>query len=466
MMAGGKKPWRLEDLVDFERALHQSPSVDAEVGREVREGLRNREFQGNEKAQRRWGMRRWLESKADKVAGKRVVGATQILGVILFIVTFLIGVGIVRGLVHEFEHEGTTQFKGFNLWVLLMGTLGIQWLFLMGSLFGFFVVRRFTGGLGFFRQLLAKGVQKLAGNVDTQSWQSIFGQKVQQRTAGAWRLGRVVQFGGVGLNLGLISGFFGVLWFLQVGFYWESTLPMFGRDSLHQVTHFLSLGIDPFRPSVEVVERSQRLAGRSLSHEHGDALWPMFFLFVLFLWGLLPRLILWGFSVYQEKKALAAVDFQDPEHRKLWRQLTRVERTVVIDGPSDGVVLLDVGGLSLEIEKLRPFLLQTLRVNPEKEYSVSVLDAAEERDAWEAMKKAPCGVILLVEGWSLSPKQMTILIERIRKSAGEETVLRVLVMGDGLTAPSEGDFTQWQRWVDGLRDPKLECVAFEEGSLS
>ena len=127
----------------------------------------------------------------------------------------------------------------------------------------------------------------------------------------------------------------------------------------------------------------------------------------------------------------------------------------------DGVELLDVGGLGLETAEIRPFLLQKLRVNPEKKYAVGVLDASEEQEAWAAMRTAPCGVVMLVEGWSLSPKQMVALIGKIRGEAGADTVLRVLVLGDGIEAPSEEDFQIWQEFIDGLRDPRLECVAYE-----
>ena len=165
----------------------------------------------------------------------------------------------------------------------------------------------------------------------------------------------------------------------------------------------------------------------------------------------------------KERRTLAALEFQEVAHRKLWRELSRVERMVTMEGMKDGVVLLDVGGLGLETGEIRPFLLKHLRVNPEKSYSVGILDAAEEREAWEAIRSAPCGVVMLVEGWSLSPKQMTVLIERIRREAGQETVLRVLVLGDGLVAPDDEDFKAWQDFVDGLRDPHLECVSFEGG---
>jgi hypothetical protein len=34
-------------------------------------------------------------------------------------------------------------------------------------------------------------------------------------------------------------------------------------------------------------------------------------------------------------------------------------------------------------------------------------------------------------------------------------------MGDGIAPPDADDFKTWQEFVDGMRDPKLECVAFE-----
>jgi hypothetical protein len=132
-----------------------------------------------------------------------------------------------------------------------------------------------------------------------------------------------------------------------------------------------------------------------------------------------------------------------------------------MEGMKDGVVLLEVGGLALQTEEIRPFLLRKLRVNPEKKFGVGVLDESEEREAWEAMRAAPRGVVLVVEGWNLSPKEMTNLFARIRREAGEATVMRVLVLGDGLEAPGEEEFSAWREFIDGLRDPQLECVAYE-----
>ncbi|YCM44192.1 DUF2868 domain-containing protein [Verrucomicrobiaceae bacterium 227] len=452
-MAAGKKGWNLEDLVDFEVAVHQSPGVEAEVGREVREGLRS--MSGDELEKRRWGFKQWLQSK--KVgSGMKVVGVTRFVALVLLVVTFLLGVGVVRGMVTSVHGR-----MALNMWVLLAGTVGIQWVILLGGLMAFFVLRYWTGGLGWMKDALSSMVRKLAGKVSPEAWQALIQGKGKQPSALAWRLTRILQVGGVGFNLGLMGGLFGVLFFMDVAFYWESSLSQFGGESLGRVTRFLA-GIWG-GSGLSDLQVSQL---RDVSEVQVKGAWNAFFSFIfaaLFVWGLLPRVLFWAIAVVQERRTLAALDFQEVAHRKLWRDLSRVERMVTMEGMKDGVVLLDVGGLGLKTEEIRPFLLKNLRVNPEKSYAVGVLDAAEEREAWEAMRSAPCGVVMLVEGWSLSPKQMTALIERIRREAGDETVLRVLVLGDGLVAPDEEDFKGWQGFVDGLRDPRLECVSFQGG---
>ena len=123
MAAGKKVAWSLEDLVDFEVAVQQSPRVDAEVGRQIREGMRT--LDQSDLGERRWGFQEWLRSKK-RGSGAKVVAVTRFLGLVLLAVTFLVGVGVVRGVV-----TGGTGQSALNIWVLLAGTIGIQWLILL-----------------------------------------------------------------------------------------------------------------------------------------------------------------------------------------------------------------------------------------------------------------------------------------------------------------------------------------------
>ena len=182
------------------------------------------------------------------------------------------------------------------------------------------------------------------------------------------------------------------------------------------------------------------------------------------VWGLLPRLVMWLACGWGERRSLARLDFQEARHRELWRQVTRVERSLGTEGPADGVVLLDVGGIGIEVEAVKEFLLRRMRVNPEALHAAAVLDAATEAAAWRAIRKAALGVVFLVEGWALSPKQMTAIYQRVR-AGGKDRTLRFLVLGEiteGVPgAPSDEEFAQWKQFVDGLRDPWTEVVAYE-----
>lgn len=458
-MAVGRKAWNLENLVDFEVAVHQSAGVDETVGREIRKGLGERKF-GDERAKRRWGLLEWLSSKPRIGAGGKVVSVLRLMALVLLVVTFLLGVGVIRGMVTTFHGNAA-----LNIWVLLAGTIGVQWLLLLIGLVSFLLLRYWIGGVGWLKEAVSSLVKRSLGKVSPEAWQSLVHGKGRQPTALAWRMARTLQVSGIGFNLGLIGGLFGVLWFQDVEFYWETSLSQFGGDSLRHLTAMMAgvwggSGLSP----AEILELKNIPKA-----EQGQGSWDEFMEFIfmaLAVWGMLPRVILWGLAIWKERKVLGELEFQDASHRKLWRELSRVERTVAMEGMKDGVVLLDVGGLGIPTEELRPFLLKQLRVNPEKSYAVGILDVEEEQEAWAAMRNAPCGVVLLVEAWSLSPKQMTALIERIRREAGEETVLRILVIGDALQAPEADEFAAWQSFVDGLRDGGLECIAFQKGDKS
>ena len=211
-------------------------------------------------------------------------------------------------------------------------------------------------------------------------------------------------------------------------------------------------------------EEEYSLLGKHFHEAAGGRQWWPYLAMCLSVWGLIPRLGAWVICLGGEKRALGGLDFQEPRHRELWRQLTRVERNLMTEGPEDGVVLLDVGGIGIATDAVKEFLLRGMRVNPEGLYAAAILDAEAEAEAWTAIRKAPLGVVFLVEGWALSPKQMTAIYQRVR-AGGMDRLLRFLVLGeirDGVpAAPSTEEFAQWKDFVDGLRDPSAEVVAYE-----
>ncbi len=84
----------------------------------------------------------------------------------------------------------------------------------------------------------------------------------------------------------------------------------------------------------------------------------------------------------------------------------------------------------------------------------------------QALAKAPAGVVLLAEGWSLSPPRMVALHGRIRAAAGPDVPVKFLVAnataGDQPSAVTAPEQIEWARFTDSLRDPAAEVFFFSE----
>ncbi len=218
-------------------------------------------------------------------------------------------------------------------------------------------------------------------------------------------------------------------------------------------------------PNAAIIHASRWLPGRSTGLASGPAAWWEFLLMVTLVWGLLPRAFLWLLAWRAGQKALATIDFQGRHHRVLWREITAHERTEIHEKPLDGVLVLDVGGSGLSEISLRPFLLRRLRVHPTAWKSVAVLAAGAEHEAAESLAQAPAGVVLLSEGWALSPPRMIHLHRQIRLSAGPGIPVKFLVANVDPdrqpTLVTAAERQEWTRFVDSLRDPATEVFFFE-----
>lgn len=469
--------WTLGDLADFEALL---ASGDAEKGarRIYREEI-SPQLDRNlaEGERRRQGLRLWLERKRgdDSLLGARLETGLRLAGFVVAVAMGLLGVGIVRGLLHEIP--GTEQ-RGFNLWLFLGVTLGIQWLILLVSSATWLIWRR-KGGLSLPQEFIGMLGRRLAGaGASREVWNRLL--KMQGRGYGSvlgWRLARLSQLGGEWLNIGMLLGFLGCLWFLKVGVYWESTLSELSGSRLSELSNGLSVPWRLFQPAWvpgEAGVNAAQLGSEAIESQDFVAvmsqIWMPFLMMALLVWGLLPRVILFLICRAGESRALQKLDFQESRHRNLWREMAKVDRAVVKTSQADGVVLLDVGGTGVQLESVRPFLLQNLRVNPQVVHQTGVLDASKEAAALVAMKSAELGVVMVVEGWSLSGPQMKRNYEVVRGAIGDQKPIRFLVVGTvkgaSVSEVNEEEFGEWTKFIDSLRDPAAEVVRWEGASLS
>lgn len=407
-----------------------------------------------------------VRSTQTESQGSKLNTASSMITVILCIVMMLIGVGLIRSLITPFsfyEQSGTgtesVQLRGFNVWILLAVTLGLQWLLIIISILGYFLWRKWAGSLSFLQNIISALIKKFGGVASPRMTTG------EYKKVWVWRLTRIIQAGGIAYNAGLIIGLFGCLWFLKVGFYWETSLAQFGGESLKSLTAFLSSPTGQYLPSAEAIDytnlaattRDNSQLGQSIStRDQAFTSWRLFFFAALAIWGLLPRILFWIGSIILEHRSCAKLSFQESHHRTLWRDITKVQRGEVTSTPSDGVVLLDIGGLEIATEELRPFLLQELRVNPESRFSLGTLDANGEQKALSAAKSSTMGVVFLVEGWNLSPKQMTVYHQKVRTAISSGHMIRYVVIGN------EEEMKQWTSFVDGMKDVETEIYLFNK----
>lgn len=468
--------WRLADLIDFETALAAFTDDERAAerllfARDIRPKLK----QGSELGRRRLGLRLWLAARraqADSAVatspGEIWLQGTTLLRAALFFGMGAAGFALVAGLC-----VGTLQAVHVILFFAL--TLIVPWLvFVLFGVTGLVLGQRricLERGLTLVTRL-AERTRGRAGATAVEQWRDRLLDGRAPRQALSATLGGAFQLGGLGFNLGAIAALLGCLMVFDVRFYWEATPETGG---LMQTT--TALIATPWQwawpaavPDASAIEASRARYVDGAKQVPGGssaaAAWWRFLLISLLIWGVLPRLLLVGLFAWRTRSALAALDFQAPRHRALWRALTTIERGAVAAQAEDGALVLDVGGIGVRGTDIRGFLLRTLRVNPQADHRVGVLDEATENDSDAALAASPEHVVLLVEDWNLSPRQAGALHARVRTAIGTQTPMTWVVMGlDGgvPVAPAADHLTRWTAFIDGLRDPATEIVAYGPG---
>ena len=94
-------------------------------------------------------------------------------------------------------------------------------------------------------------------------------------------------------------------------------------------------------------------------------------------------------------------------------------------------------------------------------------DTDSEAAAREALARAEAAIVLLVEGWALSPRQIEALLARV--GAVKEGRRVILFVGNAapegaIRAPEADERRTWEGFVDGLKGSEVELVFAEGGA--
>lgn len=455
--------WTLPDVIDLEaelaRAGHVTGYERAYFVREIRPQLSDVR---DPRIQRRIGLRLWLEHRRgnkNESAGGILTQLLRWVSLVLATVMAVAGTGLVSGLL-----AGTQQ--AVHVVIFFGLALGLPWLLYLSGL----LIRAITThrvGLAAFAGTTALRLtirdRKRRERI-TRLLDALNSEKAARRAVSA-TLQAIMQRSAAGFHLGVVASFVGCLLLLDVHFYWAATPRAGMADALSMATQLVAAPWAWAWPQA-VPNLHDILASRAAGDASaiiGDGSWWRFLLLSLLVWGLLPRILLVAGYQAAASRALSKLAFQAPRHRALWRKLNTIERGEVAPGPTDGVLVLDVGGHGLTGADMRGFLLRQLRVNPLTTLPIAVLDANREAAAERKLAAGPAGVVLLVEGWTLSPRQVEALQARLRGVLGKDVRMTWLIfaINDGQpVAPATDDLQRWTRKIDQLRDPAAEVLAY------
>lgn len=457
-MAKDSQRWTLEDLIDFEQAAANPSTTSRDTRQRVGQAIRGRSGVDA----RRTGLHVWLEEAGSKTAGRKYASALSLVGGGLAALAFLAGISAVLGMLDR-------ERGGINVPLFMAILIGGQWLVLLMAAAAWIFRRKTSDGFSAVQSITGKLARKFAGEKELTWWNRAMDTGGASRAAILWPLAGIAQKAGISFNLGIVCGLAGLVLVKHVGFYWETTTEFAMRSLMDHGVRILSA---PWAliwaeavPSAATIEASRWVPSANPTLPPGPSAWWEFLLMATLFWGLVPRLLLWVGTWKAGQNALAALDFQARHHRALWRELSAEERIQSDEKPLDGVLVLDVGGSGLAEKDMRPFLLQHMRVNPFAWQPIAVLDPAREELASDLLAGAPAGVVLMAEGWSLSPPRMIDLHAKIRKNSSAETPVKFLVAnvaGDGAPAPAlPHEKVEWENFVDSLRDPAAEVFFYE-----
>lgn len=506
--------WRLRDVIAFEvasmgdrdRPWSELEARDRRIGEEIgREGLRS--F-SNQRLLREW-LRRVRPKRREEPSEEDIVeGGLSLASKVVFLLGLVVGAGLARELLRYEGTEPVNVSAFFGLLVLLQGCLAVATVLAVSLPLP--AGCRLQLSLGY--QLLAPLARALARGVTSFAARRVGGERRQAVASLAgglggggvvygsvikWYLFRVAQGFGVAFNLGALTVATLAIAFSDIAFGWQSSLPL-DAGSLGVWAERIAApwswlwGEGVGYPTLSAIEGSRIVLKdgiRSLQSEHLAAWWPFLLLGVV-CYGLLPRLLLWGWAAWALRRCLDKLDFRQHAAQSIMDRMRQgvagFERRDgdVVEGPgvSERLALADAGGttavqggveLALVSESiwektgkdemrqaLGPFLPPE-----ESEAAVQVLPSAwlgEPGEAAKALRERD-GVGFVFESWMPPLEEIKSILREARGALAKRATIRVWLAGrpreGGLREPKGEEIEIWRRVVRQLGDPYCVVTA-------
>ncbi len=354
--------------------------------------------------------------------------------------------------------------------------------------------------ISLINKMYRKGIKRIASKLSADRQSSldqlsglISGKHKTYGSHFLWPFFLLFQLFGICFNIGVLAISLLLITISDIGFGWQSTIQLSSK-TVHTVVGYLAtpwkwLAGSGYHPTFEEIEGSRIILKEgiySLSTAHLTSWWPFLILSVV-VYGLLPRLSFLILGIYQKKRCLDRLSFDQSAFSSIIRRMTtpivsssglpdRTEPTPVKMSPTQpqtqqasslirSAIALVPDDLydSCDPETLGHVLQTNLGLKMEEVRRIDNDYPAEQQlitEFGENMASSNRVIFLLAEGWMAPIEDFLSFIKELRQSVGSKISVIVGLIGrptkDNLFTPvNQMDFQIWQNKIDSLADPYL-----------
>ncbi len=469
--------WQLHDLLDLE-AVFLADGDDAAIENRdraiaaniVRPAAGVRVLTGPEK------VRLWLEARRAgpdaPVAGSAYLAASRTLAGILIVLGLCSGAGLAAGLL--FFHGDrpisvTVFFAATVVWQVVL------WLVVAGALVA---GRRPLGGMlaGLIGWALTRlGNSGLVADGGRRTdfaavWGSLRAKRMIYGEVLVWPVAIPAQLFAVALNVGIIAMTLVLVAISNRAFGWETTLAV-SPETMLRIVEVISWpwsALPQAHPSLAEIAGS-RIALRGEGNYDAVALvawWP-FLVYAVAFYGLLPRVVLLGVSVFLKHRALARLDFRHSDCARLLRRLEPVvvagdappaepgERaavTAAVAGPGGEATIILSHELRMPADQMAE-ILRPIGIEIGESLEAEVDCAEANATVYSRLVGGSRPVAVVLDGSRPPVKAILEFLRQVRHASGPKREM-IVVAVDGGGAAFDYD-EAWRKRIAELADPYL-----------
>lgn len=319
-----------------------------------------------------------------------------------------------------------------------------------------------------------------------------------------WPIFIWVQLFAVSFNVGLLTVTLFKVITSDIAFGWQSTI-QFSPGAVHDIAQIIALpwswlvSVDLAYPSLSQIEGSRIILKEGMYHLATPDLvswWP-FLCLSLLIYGLIPRIILFGSGFFAQGRCLAHLDFQQSVFEQLLSRMqtplvmskgssitidaSRQAKSALKDRENDNgkkdyqnkltVIIPDDIFDNCSRAEIESLLSKDPAFKIEDMYRIGV-DFQSDEDVFIQLQKnkstsIPQDLLIIQEAWQPPLVEHMTFLKELREAVGEKQLVQVGLIGKPgqntiFTTVSADSWNLWSQKIKAIGDPYLTQVRLVE----